>query len=118
MATGLKALWIRPSHAGGDPFSRTTSCWCWTPRIGLLLKGELPAKSANRHVRPFDSKRDRILRFSDQGPKAGNVAAFDLKTFEARWFDPACRLLRHRPIFQRASHACTPWNCTSCLRFD
>lgn len=55
----------------------------------LPLKGELPSKSADRHGMSHDAKRDRLLLFSDNGPKAGNVAAYDFKTGEAKWLDPA-----------------------------
>jgi hypothetical protein len=57
----------------------------WQP---LPLKGELPSKSPDHHGAAFDSKRDRILFFSDIGPKAGNVAAYDVKSGEAKWLDP------------------------------
>jgi hypothetical protein len=53
------------------------------------LKGELPAKSPDRHGMAYDAKRDRLLLFSDVGPKKGNVAAYSLKTGEATWLDPA-----------------------------
>ena len=51
--------------------------------------GELPAKSADRHGMAHDAKRDRLLLFSDAGPKAGDVAAYDLKSGVARWLGPA-----------------------------
>jgi len=57
----------------------------WKP---LPLKGELPSKSPDHHGAAHDTKRDRILFFSDIGPKAGNVAAYDVKTGEAKWLDP------------------------------
>lgn len=57
----------------------------WKP---LPLKGELPTKSADRHGMIHDAKRDRLLLFSDHGPKAGNVSAYDLKTGEAKWLAP------------------------------
>lgn len=57
----------------------------WKPQ---LLRGELPTKSADRHGMAHDSKRDRLLMFSDHGPKRGNVAAYDSKTGEAKWLDP------------------------------
>jgi len=57
----------------------------WKP---LPLTGELPSKSADRHGAAFDSRRNRILFFSDVGPKAGNVTAYDMKTGEAKWLDP------------------------------
>jgi Galactose oxidase, central domain len=57
----------------------------WKP---LPLKGELPAKSPDRHGMAYDAKRERLLLFSDTGPKKGNVATYDPKTGEARWLDP------------------------------
>lgn len=64
-----------------DAESRT-----WKP---LPLKGELPSKSADQHGMAYDAKRDRLLLFSDNGPKKGNVASYDLKTGNAKWLDPA-----------------------------
>lgn len=58
----------------------------WEP---LPFQGELPVKSPDRHGLAFDSKRERLLFFSDTGSKAGNVAAYDLKSGEAKWLDPA-----------------------------
>jgi hypothetical protein len=55
----------------------------------LDLKGELHTKSADRHGMAHDTKRNRLLLFSDIGPKKGNVAAYDIKTGEAKWLDPA-----------------------------
>jgi hypothetical protein len=57
----------------------------WKP---LPLKGELPTKSADRHGMAHDAKRDRLLLFGDTGPRKGNVAAYDLKTDEAKWLNP------------------------------
>ena len=54
----------------------------------LPLKGELPSKSADHHGMTYDSKRDRLLLFSDIGSKKGNIAAYDLKSGEAKWLDP------------------------------
>ncbi|HEX3147481.1 MAG TPA: kelch repeat-containing protein [Gemmataceae bacterium] len=58
----------------------------WKP---LPLKGELPSKTADQHGMAHDTKRDRLLLFSDNGPKKGNVAEYNFKTGEARWLDPA-----------------------------
>jgi hypothetical protein len=55
----------------------------------LPLTGELPAKSPDRHGMVYYAKRDRLLLFSDTGPKKGNVVAYELKTGEAKWLDPA-----------------------------
>jgi hypothetical protein len=58
----------------------------WKP---LPLRGELPAKSPDRHGMAYDSKRGRLLLFSDIGKRKGNVAAYDLRSGEAKWLDPA-----------------------------
>ena len=49
----------------------------------VRLRDELPAKSADQHGLGHDTKRDRLLFFSDAGPKRGNSAAYDVKTGEA-----------------------------------
>ena len=74
-ARGKPGLWQRDAE---------TRSW-----KSLPLKGDLPAKSPDRHGLAFDSKRDRLLFFSDTGSKAGNVAAYDVKSGEAKWLDPA-----------------------------
>jgi len=80
-------VWAEPRQGekGGlwrlDAESRT-----WKP---LPLEGELPSKSADRHGMVHDSNRDRLLLFSDTGPQAGNVAAYDLRTGQAKWLDAA-----------------------------
>jgi hypothetical protein len=60
-----------------DPQSR-----CWK---ALPLKGELPFKSPDHHGLAYDSKRDRLLFFSDLGSTKGDVAAYDFRTGEAKW---------------------------------
>jgi hypothetical protein len=51
----------------------------------LPLKGELPPKSPDHHGLAYDSKRDRLLFFSDLGRTKGDVAAFDFRTGAATW---------------------------------
>ena len=46
-------------------------------------------RAADRHGMALDTKRGRLLLFSDAGPKKGNVAAYDLKSGESRWLNPA-----------------------------
>src|SRR5262249_9712864 len=70
----------RPGLWRLDAGSRT-----WKP---LPLRGELPAKSPDRHGLAYDAKRDRLLFFSDTGPRKGNVAEYDFRTGQARWLDP------------------------------
>jgi len=72
--TGRQGLWRL--HAESRVWAR------------LPLNDDLPAKSPDHHGLALDSKRSRLLFFSDTGPKAGNVAAYDLKTGEAKWLDP------------------------------
>jgi hypothetical protein len=58
----------------------------WKP---LPLTGALPAKSPDRHGMAYDSKRDRLLLFSDADKNAGDVLAYDLRTGQARRLNPA-----------------------------
>jgi len=53
----------------------------------LKLAGDLPAKSPDQHGMAYDSKRDRLLLFSNVGPTKGNVTAYDLKSGEAKLLD-------------------------------
>jgi hypothetical protein len=57
----------------------------------LPLKGELPPQSPDHHGLAHDTRRDRLLFFSDLGPHKGDVAACDLRTGEAKWLDAAGR---------------------------
>ncbi len=66
-----------------DAESRT-----WKP---LPLTGELPEKSPDHHGLAYDSKRDRLLFFSDLGKNKGDVAEYDCKTGKARWLGAAGR---------------------------
>lgn len=55
----------------------------------LPLRGQLPEKSADRHGMAYDSKRGRLLMFSNVGKRKGDVSAYDLKSGEAKWLEPA-----------------------------
>jgi hypothetical protein len=55
----------------------------------LPLKGELPATGPDHHGLAHDSKRDRLLFFSNLGKHRGDVAAYNLRTGEATWLDAA-----------------------------
>jgi len=72
--TGKDSLWLV------DSATRS-----WNP---VETKGEFPTKSADRHGMAFDSKRNRVLFFSDHGPKRGNVAEYDCITGKLQWLDP------------------------------
>jgi hypothetical protein len=60
----------------------------WKP---LPLTGPLPQKSPDHHGMAHDTKRDRLLLFSDLGPNKGDVAEYDLKTGKSRWLGAAGR---------------------------
>lgn len=62
-----------------DAMSRT-----WKP---LPLTGPVPGRSADRHGMAYDSKRDRLLFFSDMDKNKGDVVAYDFKTGQARWLN-------------------------------
>jgi hypothetical protein len=64
-----------------DAKSRT-----WTP---LPLKGDMPATSADHHGMAYDSKRDRLLLFSDIGKHKGDVLEYDFKSGATRWLGAA-----------------------------
>jgi hypothetical protein len=55
----------------------------------LPLEGELPVKSPDHHGLAYDSRRRRLLFFSDLGKHKGDVAAYDLRTGKAAWLDAA-----------------------------
>jgi hypothetical protein len=58
----------------------------WKP---LPLKGEMPQTSADHHGMAYDSKRDRLLLFSDLGKNKGDVLEYDFKSAATRWLNAA-----------------------------
>ncbi|HVV99049.1 MAG TPA: hypothetical protein VHB77_01845, partial [Planctomycetaceae bacterium] len=56
----------------------------WEP---LQLQGELPQKSPDRHGMAYDSKRDRLLMFSNVDVGKGDVVAYDVKSGKAEWLN-------------------------------
>jgi len=64
----------------------TTKAWKEFP---LPKDAKLPDMSADHHGLAFDSKRNRLLFFSDIGTKKGNVAAYDIAASTLKWLDPA-----------------------------
>ncbi|MGE3803212.1 MAG: kelch repeat-containing protein [Gemmataceae bacterium] len=73
-----------PKGAGLWRLDAKTRTWRTLP-----LEGRLPDKSPDRHGLAYDSKRDRLLFFSDAGKDAGNVVAYDFKTGVATPLEPA-----------------------------
>jgi hypothetical protein len=55
----------------------------------LPLKGTLPAKRPDLHGMAYDSKRDRLLFFSNADKNKGNVSAYDFVNGEATWLNAA-----------------------------
>jgi hypothetical protein len=55
----------------------------------LPLKGKLPPKSPDHHGLAYDSKRNRLLFFSDLGKTRGDVMAYDFRSGAAKWLNAA-----------------------------
>jgi hypothetical protein len=55
----------------------------------LPLTGALPAKRPDQHGMAYDSRRDRLLFFSNADKNKGDVAAYDFKSSEAKWLNAA-----------------------------
>jgi hypothetical protein len=55
----------------------------------LPLKGNLPPKSPDHHGLAYDSKRNRLLFFSDLGKTRSDVMAYDFRSGAAKWLDAA-----------------------------
>ncbi len=55
----------------------------------IPLKGEMPQTSADHHGMAYDSKRDRLLLFSDLGKNKGDVLEYDFKFGATRWLHAA-----------------------------
>jgi hypothetical protein len=53
----------------------------------LPLKGDMPQTSADHHGMAYDSKRDRLLLFSDLGKNKGDVLEYDFKSGATRWLN-------------------------------
>jgi hypothetical protein len=47
----------------------------------------MPQTSPDHHGMAYDSKRDRLLLFSDLGKHKGDVLAYDFKTGTTRWLN-------------------------------
>ncbi len=112
-----KKAWER-SEAKHPPRDVRKATVCWTPKGAAVLncgrggskaslfliddatgewkpmpvKGTLPHTAIDCLSTVYDSKRDRILIIAPtQKDRPGSVAAYDMKTGEAKWLDPAGR---------------------------
>jgi hypothetical protein len=82
-------VWAERREGGSDGLWRLNAeSRTWK---ALPLKGTLPTKSPDHHGMAYDSKRDRLLFFSDLGASKGDVAEYDFKTGQARWLNPAAK---------------------------
>ena len=82
--------WANVRGGGGDGIFRLDAeTKKWKPLPVKDKKFAFPQKSPDQHGLAYDSKRDRLLFFSDKGPKAGQVAVYDFKTEELKWLEPA-----------------------------
>jgi hypothetical protein len=78
-------VWANRRQGGGPGLWRLdaeTKTW-----KALPLKGDMPATSADHHGMAYDSKRDRLLLFSDLGKNKGDVLEYDFKTGATRWLN-------------------------------
>jgi len=86
-ATPQGAVVWADKRTGGDGLWRLEAASrTWKP---LALKGPLPAKGADHHGLAYDSRRDRLLFFSDADKNKGDVVAYDLKSGAAKGLNAA-----------------------------
>src|SRR5207249_2766332 len=78
-------VWADKTSGGAGLWRLDAKTRSWK---ALPLRGDLPDKSADRHGMAYDSKRNRLLFFSDAGKRKGDVAAYDLEKGEAKWLGP------------------------------
>src|SRR5262249_38669616 len=79
-------VWADRPSDGAGLWRLDAKTRAWEP---LPLKGELPDKSADRHGMAYDSKRNRLLLFSNVGKRKGDVASYDFEKGVAKWLSPA-----------------------------
>jgi hypothetical protein len=53
----------------------------------LPLNGTVPGTSPDQHGMAYDSRRDRLLFFSNADRNKGDVAAYDFKNGEVKWLN-------------------------------
>jgi hypothetical protein len=79
-------VWANHQQGGGPGLWRLDETRTWKP---LPLKGAMPQTSADHHGMAYDSKRDRLLLFSDLGKNKGDVLEYNFKTGAKRWLNAA-----------------------------
>jgi hypothetical protein len=75
-------VWANHRKGGTPGLWRLEASRTWK---ALPLKGEMPQTSADHRGMAYDSRRDRLLLFSDVGKHKGDVLEYDLKTGATRW---------------------------------
>jgi hypothetical protein len=73
-------VWAERRAGGAGLWRLDADSRTWKP---LPLKGALPSASPDQHGMAYDSKRDRLLLFSNVGKDRGDVTVYDFKTGEA-----------------------------------
>ena len=86
---GGAVTWANVRGGGEGIFRLDADTRTWKPLPKKEKAPALPQKSADHHGLSYDSKRDRLLFFSDIGEKKGQVAVYDFKTAEVSWLNPA-----------------------------
>jgi len=79
-------VWANHRQGGAPGLWRLEGSRTWK---ALPLKGEMPQTSADHHGMAYDSKRDRLLLFSDVGKNKGDVLEYDFETGATRWLNAA-----------------------------
>ena len=85
-ATPQGAVVWADRRTGGDGVWRLDAAsrtWRELPVTG----DKLPNKSPDQHGLAFDSKRNRLLFFSNVDKNKGDVLAYDMQSTEARWLE-------------------------------
>jgi hypothetical protein len=81
--------WANVRGSGEGIFRLDAETRTWKPLPKKDKSSTFPQKSPDHHGLSYDSKRDRLLFFSDLGVKKGHVAAYDFKTEQVSWLEPA-----------------------------
>ncbi len=81
-------VWARSANGNVGLWRLNAETKSWKP-LTLEKDAKLPDMSPDHHGLAFDSKRNRLLFFSDLGTKKGNVADYDIAGSTVKWLDPA-----------------------------
>jgi hypothetical protein len=79
-------VWANSRQGGAPGLWRLEASRTWK---ALPLQGDMPQTNADHHGMAYDSRRDRLLLFSDVGKNKGDVLEYDFKTGMTRWLNAA-----------------------------